>query len=64
MYNVAVIGCGYMGQTHLEDIYLKESVNLYGVCDLNIEKARLCAQRYNADKYVDNADDLINDKNV
>ena len=56
MYNVAVIGCGYMGQTHLEDIYLKESVNLYAVCDLDKEKARLCAQRYNADIYSDSAE--------
>ena len=64
MHNVAVIGCGYMGQTHLEDIYLKESVNLYAVCDLDKEKARLCAQRYNADIYSDSAEEIISDKNV
>lgn len=64
MYNVAVIGCGYMGQTHLEDIYLKDSINLYAVCDLDEEKAKLNAQRYNADKYFTNSDDVIEDKNV
>lgn len=64
MYNIALIGCGYMGQTHLEDIYLKNYINIYGVCDLNENKARLCAQRYNADKYFLNAKELISDKNV
>ncbi len=64
MYNVVVIGCGYMGQTHLEDIYLKDTINLYGVCDLDENKARLCAQRYNADKYFTDAEKLIKDEAV
>ncbi len=64
MYNVALIGCGYMGQAHLEDIYLKDSIKLYGVCDLDLEKAKLMSQRYNVEKYTDNSDDLIEDENV
>lgn len=64
MYNVAVIGCGYMGQTHLEDIYLKDTIKLYGVCDLDIEKAKLCAQRYNAYKYSSDPDEFICDAAV
>ncbi len=64
MYNVALIGCGYMGQTHLEDIYLKDSINIYGVCDLDKEKAKRLSQRYGAEKYTNVPDELINDKNV
>ncbi len=64
MYNVALIGCGYMGQAHLEDIYLKDSVNIYGVCDLNLEKARLICQRYNVCKCTSVPDELIEDENV
>jgi len=51
MYKVAVIGCGAMGLSHLEDIFIKDSVELYGVCDTNEEKARLAAQRFGIAHY-------------
>ena len=37
MYNIVLIGCGYMGAVHLDDIYLREHVNIYGVVDLDIK---------------------------
>ena len=64
MYNVAMIGLGDMGQTHLKGIYLKDTINLYGVCDLQEEKARFCARKYNADKYYTDAKKLIEDEAV
>lgn len=51
MYNIAVIGCGAMGLTHLADIFTKDCVNVYGVCDTNTEKARIAAQRFNIKHY-------------
>lgn len=51
MYNVVLIGCGHMGDTHLKDIYLKENVNIYGVVDLSEQRAKLFAKKYGADSY-------------
>jgi len=48
-YNIAIIGCGHMGEAHMEDIYFKENVNVLYVCDKNIEKAKLFQRKYNAD---------------
>ena len=59
MYNIAVIGCGYMGQTHLEDIYLRGNICIYGVCDLNEERAGLVGKRYQAKHIYTNAEELI-----
>ena len=38
-YGIALIGCGAMGEAHLEDIYCKEKIKIEFVCDLNIERA-------------------------
>ena len=64
MYNIAVIGCGYMGQTHLDDIYLKDNVCIYGVCDLNEERANLIGKRYQAKHIYTNAEELIGQDEV
>lgn len=48
IYNIALIGCGQMGATHLDDIYFKENVNITYVCDKNIERAELFKRKYNA----------------
>ena len=53
MYNVVLIGCGLMGERHLQDIYTMENVCVYGVCDLDIEKARIIARKYNAKSFSD-----------
>lgn len=45
MYNVVLIGCGHMGAVHLDDIYMKENVNVYGVVDINRERAQLFAKK-------------------
>ena len=36
-YGVALIGCGQMGEAHLEQIYYLENVALNAVCDLDIK---------------------------
>lgn len=51
MYNIVLIGCGHMGEVHLNDIYLRDDVNIYGVVDLDIDKARLFAKKFGADSY-------------
>ena len=51
MYNVVLIGCGHMGSVHLDDIYMNENVNVYGVVDIDRERARLFAKRYGAESF-------------
>ena len=48
MYNVVLIGCGHMGAVHLDDIYMMDNVCIYGVVDLDIERAKTFAKKYNA----------------
>ena len=64
MYNIALIGCGYMGHAHLEDIYLKENVRIAGVCDINAELAELTARQFGIEKFSVNSDDFITDPDI
>ena len=50
-YNIVLIGCGHMGEVHLKDIYLKENATVYGVVDLNEDRARLFAKKFGALSY-------------
>jgi predicted dehydrogenase len=47
-YGVLLVGCGSMGEAHIEKIYKKENVDLIGVVDLDIEKAKEFANKYSA----------------
>lgn len=64
MYNVVLIGCGLMGERHLADIYTMDNVCVYGVVDLDIEKARLIAKKYNAKSYSDSYIQYMEDENT
>ena len=45
MYNIVLIGCGHMGSVHLDDIYMMENVCVYGVVDIDIERAKYFAKK-------------------
>ena len=45
-YGVAIIGCGHMGEAHMEDIYFKNNVSVEYACDFNLEKAGLFQRKY------------------
>ena len=62
MYNIGVIGCGYMGKAHLDNIPTNK-VNITAVCDINKELADATAEEYGAKAYYD-AKQLIEDKNI
>ncbi len=49
IYNVALIGCGQMGEVHLEHIYYKENVCIKYVCDTNIERAEEFKRKFGAE---------------
>lgn len=63
-YNVALIGCGQMGESHIEKIYFKSNVNIKYVCDINIEKANLFKRKYNAQYAETNIEKCISDPEV
>lgn len=50
VYGVALIGCGQMGEVHLEHIYYKENVKIKSVCDVKLEKAELFQRRFGAER--------------
>lgn len=63
-YNVALIGCGYMGQAHLSDSCARENINIYAVCDRDRERADATAKKYHATQVYYQAEDVIADPKV
>lgn len=47
-YGVVVIGCGHIGQQHLQDIYFRDSIRLVAVVDYNKDQAELCKKKFAA----------------
>lgn len=59
VYNVALIGCGHIGEVHLEHIYFKENICISCVCDKDEEKANLFAKKFGAKSISTNAKECI-----
>ena len=64
VYNIAIIGCGSMGEAHMDDIYYKENVNLLYTCDTKEDRAKNFARRYNSKNYVTDYKKVVEDKDV
>lgn len=45
-YGVALIGCGHMGEAHIQNIYYKPHVSMEYVCDWNTERATEFQRKY------------------
>lgn len=50
-YGVVLVGCGYIGEEHLADIYYRENVRIVAVIDLDLDRAKLMARKYGAAEY-------------
>ncbi len=59
VYGVVVIGCGYIGHEHLEDIYYRENVRLVAVVDFDENRAKETARRYHVEDYGTDYRDFI-----
>jgi len=59
IYNVALIGCGHMGQVHLDHIYYKKNVNITCVCDIHEETALSVQKKYAAARVETDAEKCI-----
>lgn len=64
IYNIALIGCGDMGATHLEDIYFRDNIKIKYLCDLNTQRAEKFKEKYNGEFVTNNYNDCIEDENV
>ena len=51
IYNIVLVGCGYIGGQHLDDVYYRENINVLAVVDADIQKAQLFAKKYCAKHY-------------
>ncbi len=63
-YNLALIGCGHMGETHLEHIYCKENVCVSWVCDKDESRAKAFARRFGAKNICTDAEACISREDV
>ena len=63
MKNACVIGYGAIGPIHAMGIEKAQNVNLFGICDIDKERADIAAQKYNCKTYYD-FDDVLNDPEV
>ena len=64
IYNIAVVGCGQMGEVHIEHIYYKPNVRVVCACDRNPERARFFAAKYNAKSIETQAEKCISREDV
>ncbi|MBQ7981953.1 MAG: Gfo/Idh/MocA family oxidoreductase [Clostridia bacterium] len=45
-WGVMLIGCGHIGQQHIEDIYYRDNIRIVACVDYNLETAKKFAHRY------------------
>lgn len=50
-YGVVLIGCGYIGEDHLSQIYYQENVHVVAVVDVDLERARFLARKYGVEEF-------------
>ncbi|MCI8633562.1 MAG: Gfo/Idh/MocA family oxidoreductase [Lachnospiraceae bacterium] len=58
-YGVVLIGCGHIGEAHIEDIYYRDEIRIVGVVDLYEENAKLFARKYGAEHYATDYHEMI-----
>ena len=62
--NVAIIGLGYIGESHIEAVHRLGFCNLYGVYDANMETAKAKSEYYGIPKCYNSIEELLADPNV
>jgi predicted dehydrogenase len=62
--NVGLIGCGGIAPSHLKAYKILKDVKVVAVCDLNIERAKYLANRYNIKNVFGNYWDMLDKVNL
>ena len=63
MKNACIVGYGAIGPVHAAAVSRTPYANLYAVCDINIERAQKCSQKYGCKVYTEFRD-LLSDKSI
>lgn len=63
-YGVLLIGCGHMGKEHIKNIYYKNNVDIVAVIDIDENRAKDFARRYNAKTHDTNYRAFLKDEAV
>lgn len=63
-YGVVIVGCGHIGKKHIEDIYYRDSIEVIGVVDLDMEKAKEFALQYKIKSYASSYERYLHDPQV
>lgn len=50
-YGVVLVGCGYIGETHLADIHYRDNIKMVAVVDTDINRAARLAKKYGVPEY-------------
>ena len=50
-YGVILVGCGHIGEQHIQEIYNKHEANIIATIDTNLETAKEFARRFEAEHY-------------
>lgn len=50
-YGIVLVGCGYMGASHLEDIYFRDNIEIRCVVNINANRAQAFMKRYSASSW-------------
>ena len=50
-YGIVLVGCGHIGQSHMEEIYFRDGIRIVSVVDFNPDTAQLFARKYGAAEY-------------
>ncbi|MGA2683085.1 MAG: Gfo/Idh/MocA family oxidoreductase [Candidatus Bathyarchaeia archaeon] len=62
--NVGLIGCGGIANVHMRVLKSIRDVNVVGVCDLNLERAKKLGHRFNVEKVFGDYNDLLDIKDL
>ena len=63
MKNACIVGYGAIGPVHADAITNTDCANLYAVCDINADKAKLCTDKYGCKAYCD-FDEMLKDEDI
>jgi len=64
LVNIAVIGAGSISEAHLTAYQNNKNAKIYAICDLNLERAKAAALKYDAEKVFSDYNELLRDPNI
>lgn len=62
--NYGVVGCGVFGEYQINGVAKLTNANLVALCDVNMERCKLMAEKFGVEKTYQDYNDLINDPEV